>query len=653
MDSRSIPDAAPNSPAAINNSGSTTGGGRAQPSVSLPNLRRQRLLAALLIATAVALGGSLTVLISWPWRCRNIHDYRQYGQLFIDTMAANLANGDAQEPGGYTAALDRLKAIPHFRFAALVGQDGSLLTAATAAEIDREEMTETLLHRPNDGEIARHADSLVFSAAVAPPWADVAPSSLVLVLAAEGVIGSNQAMAISLLAIGATALVVFLSIAGTALYFTKPLRRLHAAAHRLTLGDYDEPLIGAYEGELGRLAEIMDTLRREIGSREQQLKDWTKTLEQRVEANTEELRKSERKYRDVIENSSDMIHSLDAESRWLASNRREQELLGWNLEELLAMRYADIVVPADRNRFLEHLRRTVEGEEIHNLTLRILTRHRAERTISMNANAIRNEHGAFVATRSFVRDISDRIAFEARLIKQKLEMEKSILELDEFTYVVSHDLKEPLRGFEAFSKFLLEDYGDKLDEEGRKYLEALRRNSIRMKKMIDDLLLISRLSRQRQHFQHVSVSFILRELIECMTFSLQEKQARIIIPPNLPMIECEPIRIRELFANFISNAVKFNDKEEPLIEILYVSRGEYHQFGVKDNGIGIEPRYHDKIFGMFQRLHHHEDYEGTGAGLAICSRIVEMYGGRIWVTSSQGKGATFHFTLLKTPSQLV
>lgn len=225
------------------------------------------------------------------------------------------------------------------------------------------------------------------------------------------------------------------------------------------------------------------------------------------------------------------------------------------------------------------------------------------------------------------------------------DLARANAELEDIAYVVSHDLKEPLRGIEAFSTFLAEDHSEHLDDEGKRYVQIVRRNAARMKELIDDLLELSRIGRMEPNFEPVDVGSVVAEVREGLEFTLREKAVDLRIQPGLPTITGDPVRLKEVFHNLLSNAAKFNDKPQPIVEISYSRDGGQHVFTVRDNGIGIDEGHRDQIFKLFQRLNRREDYEGTGAGLAICKKIVEAHGGRIWVDSEPGTGSTFSFTI--------
>ncbi len=232
-------------------------------------------------------------------------------------------------------------------------------------------------------------------------------------------------------------------------------------------------------------------------------------------------------------------------------------------------------------------------------------------------------------------------------LKKSIEIENRNKELDDFTYVVSHDLKEPLISIEGYSKIVIKDYRDKLDEEGNEYLGAVIQSTTRMKHLIEDLLTLSRLGRMNEAYETVSVGKVIEEILHDFQFTLREKKVVVNVDGNLPRVRYSSTRLSMVFRNLISNAMKFNDKPSPTITIGAKEEENEDVFSVTDNGIGIEPQYFERIFTIFQRLKRSEEYRGTGAGLTIAKKIVEREGGRIWVDSIPGKGSTFYFTIRK------
>ena len=243
-----------------------------------------------------------------------------------------------------------------------------------------------------------------------------------------------------------------------------------------------------------------------------------------------------------------------------------------------------------------------------------------------------------------IEDVTER----ARLQE---EIRKKNEELENFVYVVSHDLKSPIVSMQGFSSMLLNEYREKLGEEGGRYIERIRANASRMEVLISDLLALSRLGRVVGAFKDASSLEIINRVCNGLKSRMEENRIEVSITDDLPIIYCDADRIYQVFENLVVNAVKFTGgAEEPKIEIGYEEKGEFHQFYVRDNGIGIDPKYHRKIFEIFQRLKEVEDEEGTGIGLVIVERIVKNHGGKVWVESEKGAGATFYFTLQKMPS---
>ncbi len=227
------------------------------------------------------------------------------------------------------------------------------------------------------------------------------------------------------------------------------------------------------------------------------------------------------------------------------------------------------------------------------------------------------------------------------------ELNQSNKELDDFAYIASHDLKEPLRGIHNFSSFLLEDYAGKLDEDGRSKLETLMRLTRRMETLIDSLLQFSRLGRVDLATDRVDLNEIVAEILDSLAISLQEEHVEVRVPRPLPAVRADRVRVGEIFYNLIVNAMKYNDKAEKWVEVGWREEpGGPPVFYVRDNGIGIPEKHHDAVFRIFKRLHGRDKFGGgTGAGLTIVKKIVERHHGRIWVESSAGEGTTFYFTL--------
>lgn len=256
----------------------------------------------------------------------------------------------------------------------------------------------------------------------------------------------------------------------------------------------------------------------------------------------------------------------------------------------------------------------------------------------------------------------DLEARSQELARTNIELERSNKDLDDFAYIASHDLKEPLRGISNFAEFLAEDYEDQLDADGREKLKTLQRLCLRMEALIDSLLHFSRVGRADLAIQEADLDKLVREILESLQVTLESENVEVRIPRPLPTITCDPVRVGEAFRNLITNAVKYNDKPERWIEIGFQGaekaaarapgdepEGNLHDplvFYVRDNGIGIREKHLADIFRIFRRLHGRDKYGGgTGAGLTFVKQIAERHGGRVWVESQGGQGSTFYFTL--------
>lgn len=217
-------------------------------------------------------------------------------------------------------------------------------------------------------------------------------------------------------------------------------------------------------------------------------------------------------------------------------------------------------------------------------------------------------------------------------------------ELNDFAYVVSHDLKAPLRGITSLSEWLLADYSEEFDEDGKKMVNLMISRVQRLHQLIDDILKYSRVGRAKVEKKDINLNKVVSELVEVLNIP---ENIKVEIPNQLPSIKCDKTRIEQLFQNLISNAIKFIDKPEGLIKISYVDEGKYYQFNVADNGIGIESQHFEKIFQLFQKLTSLQDSDSTGVGLALVKKIVELHNGKVWVESKVGVGSNFVFTIKK------
>ena len=244
-----------------------------------------------------------------------------------------------------------------------------------------------------------------------------------------------------------------------------------------------------------------------------------------------------------------------------------------------------------------------------------------------------------------IRDISRRKAAEADLIEKIAELKNSNQELGEFAYIASHDLQEPLRMVSSYTQLLSQRYTGKLDSDADEFIAFAVDGALRMQRLIQDLLAYSRIGTKQMDVTKVSSENALQIALSNLGSAIADSGARVTNDP-LPAVQADEMQVVQLFQNLIGNAIKYRTDTTPEVHVsaLQKKRGKW-QFSVSDNGLGIEPQYYDRIFGMFQRLHNRTEFSGTGIGLAICRKIVERNGGEISVTSKPGNGSTFRFTL--------
>jgi PAS domain S-box-containing protein len=245
-----------------------------------------------------------------------------------------------------------------------------------------------------------------------------------------------------------------------------------------------------------------------------------------------------------------------------------------------------------------------------------------------------------------VLDITERKSAEEKLQRAMADLERSNKELEQFAYVASHDLQEPLRMVASYTQLLAQRYEGQLDDKAKKFIDYAVDGAVRMQRLINDLLAYSRVNSKRETPEMIDSHSILGEALRNLSAAIEENRV-IVINEDLPMVRADATQLSQLFQNLIGNAIKFRGAESPRIQVSASDLGREWRFSVKDNGIGIDAQYADKVFVIFQRLHTRQEYPGTGIGLAICKRIVERHGGRIWFESEPGKGSTFYFTLPK------
>ncbi len=353
----------------------------------------------------------------------------------------------------------------------------------------------------------------------------------------------------------------------------------------------------------------------------------------------EALRESETKYSTLAENSHTGIY-IDQDGKIVFANSQFAEIYGYSKEEAINIESWRLVHPDDRDLTNAVRAKRLRGEAAPaEYEARGLTRN--GETIWVKRRNRRIEYQGRPAILGNIIDVTEQKRAEE-------ELRKTNTELKAFIDVVSHDLKTPIIGIHGFSSKLLKKYEGVLGEEGRRYVEQIKTNARRMEALVFDLLQLSRIGQVVPNLEDISSLDIVRNVTSDLEDRLREKGIVLIWADDLPLVRCDGEQIYQVFENLLVNAIKFmGDTDSPRIEVGYEDKGALHQFYVRDNGIGIDPRHHQRIFDMFHRLKEIDDEGGTGLGLAIVERVIKNHGGTIWVESDKGHGATFYFTLPK------
>ena len=394
---------------------------------------------------------------------------------------------------------------------------------------------------------------------------------------------------------------------------------------------------GGFLGYIGSVVDVQD-------QHEQQTR-----LEREVAERTAELQQSEARYRKLSDDSPAIMMRCRKQPGWpvIYISKAAETITGYApavfTEQSLLL--GSLMFEADVPQVLQRIE---EGEARGGyIAMEYRFRHKdgSLRWVDLRALLITLPDGTpgYDAT---LNDITARKDVERELAARTDALERANAELDEFTYIASHDLKEPLRGIHNYARFIAEDYADKLDADGQQMLKAVSEQADRMQRLIEDLLEIARLGREPMQQASTDLDAVVDEVLASLAFSLAEKKVQ-VQKHTLGQVVCDRVRVAEVFRNLITNALKYNDKSEPVVEIgrRPSATGE-PEFYVQDNGIGIKPDFHARVFAPFKRLHAKDAYGGgSGVGLTIVKRIVESHGGHIGVSSALGSGATFAFTL--------
>jgi len=362
------------------------------------------------------------------------------------------------------------------------------------------------------------------------------------------------------------------------------------------------------------------------------------------------LRQSEEKFRNVLDNSHDMIYSMNLQTGiYEYASPASKQVLGYSPEEFQALdsdELISLVHPDDAEKLQQNIIDLITQGKTRVLSVEYRVKHKelGYRWVSDNRSVVYDDGNMPVAIVGNLRDITERKQGDEKLNQTMAELSRSNTELERFAYVASHDLQEPLRMVASYTQLLARRYRGKLDSDADEFIGYAVDGATRMQQLINALLDYSRVSTRSKPFGPTSCEEILNQAIANLQASIKENDAA-VTHDHLPTVMADTTQMVQLFQNLIGNAVKFHGDEKPEVHVKAARNGTEWIFSVSDNGIGIDPKYFDRIFVIFHRLHGRGEYPGTGIGLAICKKIIERHKGRIWVESQPGKGATFYFTI--------
>jgi PAS domain S-box-containing protein len=360
----------------------------------------------------------------------------------------------------------------------------------------------------------------------------------------------------------------------------------------------------------------------------------------------EDLRKSEERFKQVAENAGEWIWEVNTEGLYTYSNPIVEEILGYKPEEIVGKKYFyDFFAPDVKGELKKAaFEAFARGKSFKGLINPNVHKDGNAVIFETNGTPVVDDEGNLCGYRGADRDITEQKKAEQRQAELIEEVESANRELKDLVYIASHDLKTPLRGIKTLAAWLSTDYADKLGEQGREQIGLLLIRVERMYNLIEGILQYSRIGRVKENPALINLNKLMTEIISMLA---PPANISVTVENELPTIKSEPTQIAQVFQNLMSNAIKYMDKPQGQIKIGCVEENGFWKFNVTDNGPGIEERYFEKIFQIFQTLTSRDDFESTGIGLTITKKIVELYGGKIWIESKVGEGSTFFFTLPK------
>ena len=379
--------------------------------------------------------------------------------------------------------------------------------------------------------------------------------------------------------------------------------------------------------------QILEEKSRELYFKSQELEELNKRLELLVREKTTQLK-------GVFENIVDAYVVMNLMGDVLKMNEAAENLLGYTIEDSINL--MQMVHPQEQEKVVAGFATLLEEGAVTDFQVKIVIADKSERLVHINASLIYDQSESPIAAQGIVRDITELKDLENQKERLLLKLEKSNEELQEYAHIVSHDLKSPLRSIDALVSWIKEDNKGKLDAASEQNLSLIQTTLEKMELLISDVLNYSSVAADNNIAEQVDLNSLVSDLIPIL---FVPEHIEIKVMHKLPTVLGDKTKLQQVFQNLISNGIKFNDKEKGFVEIDVLDLESHYRFSIKDNGIGIEPKFQDKVFKIFNTLNKRED--STGIGLSIVKKIVSLHEGDIWIDSTPGIGATFFFTLKK------
>jgi PAS domain S-box-containing protein len=369
-------------------------------------------------------------------------------------------------------------------------------------------------------------------------------------------------------------------------------------------------------------------------------------LEQLVKERTAALSEANALLQTMMDNMPDHIYFKDSDSRFIRNSRSQAKMMGYDPADVVGKTDFDFFQGEHAQRSFDEEQKVIKsGQPLVNIEERVVWPDGRVTWVSTTKLPLRDAKDQVTGTFGISRDITERKQAEEALEKSNVQLEAANRELESFSYSVSHDLRAPLRSIDGFSQALLEDYGDKIPQEGRNYLERARAAAQRMAELIDDILALSRVSRAPVQRGTVDLSALAQGILSDLQNSDPDRRVSMVITPNM-LVEGDQNLLRIALQNLLANAWKFTSKKaDARIEFDVQNESGERTFLIRDNGSGFDMNYANKLFGAFQRLHSADEFPGTGIGLATVQRVFHKHGGRVWAEGVVDQGATFYFTV--------